>query len=188
MRIISGNYKGKKILLPKDKLTRPLKDLTKESIFNVIKHSKLLDINLENSNILDLFSGVGSFGLECLSRGAANVTFLESYKEVLTVLKKNIDNLKQQGSSNIIEKDIFSENTLKALNDKFDIIFMDPPYKEKKLAYLLNTIIKLKLLKNNGSIIIHRHKKEEDVFPNEFKIIIEKNYGISKIIFGNTSG
>ena len=188
MRIISGNYKGKKILLPKDKLTRPLKDLTKESIFNVIKHSKLLDINLENSNILDLFSGVGSFGLECLSRGAANVTFLESYKEVLTVLKKNIDNLKQQGSSNIIEKDIFSENTLKALNDKFDIIFMDPPYKEKKLADLLNTIIKLKLLKNNGSIIIHRHKKEEDVFPNEFKIIIEKNYGISKIIFGNTSG
>jgi len=188
MRIISGNYKGKKILLPKDKLTRPLKDLTKESIFNVIKHSKLLDINLENSNILDLFSGVGSFGLECLSRGAANVTFLESYKEVLTVLKKNIDNLKQQDSSSIIEKDIFSENTLKALNDKFDIIFMDPPYKEKKLSDLLNTIIKLKLLKNNGSIIIHRHKKEEDVFPNEFKIIIEKNYGISKIIFGNTLG
>ena len=188
MRIISGNFKGKKILQPKDKLTRPLKDLTKESIFNVIKHSKLLDINLENSNILDLFSGVGSFGLECLSRGAANVTFLESYKEVLTVLKKNIDNLKQQDSSSIIEKDIFSENTLKALNDKFDIIFMDPPYKEKKLSDLLNTIIKLKLLKNNGSIIIHRHKKEEDVFPNEFKIIIEKNYGISKIIFGNTSG
>ena len=93
MRIISGNYKGKKILLPKDKLTRPLKDLTKESIFNIIKHSKLLDINVENSNILDLFSGVGSFGLECLSRGAAGVTFLESYKEVLTILKKNIENL-----------------------------------------------------------------------------------------------
>ena len=186
MRIISGHYKGKKILLPKDKLTRPLKDLTKESIFNIIKHSKLLDINLENSNILDLFSGVGSFGLECLSRGAAGVTFLESYKEVLTILKKNIDNLKQQGSSSIIEKDIFAENTLKKINNKFDIIFMDPPYKEKKLVNLLDTIIKLKLLKDNGIIIIHRHKKEEDVFPNEFNIIIKKNYGISKIIFGNT--
>ena len=186
MRIISGNYKGKKILLPKDKLTRPLKDLTKESIFNIIKHSKLLDINLENSNILDLFSGVGSFGLECLSRGAAGVTFLETYKEVLTILKKNIENLKQQGSSSIIEKDIFAENTLKALNNKFDIIFMDPPYKEKKLEDLLDTIIKLKLLKDNGIIIIHRHKKEEDVFPSEFNIIIKKNYGISKIIFGNT--
>ena len=186
MRIISGHYKGKKILLPKDKLTRPLKDLTKESIFNIIKHSKLLDISLENSNILDLFSGVGSFGLECLSRGAASVTFLESYKEVLTILKKNIDNLKQQGSSSIIEKDIFAENTLKKINNKFDIIFMDPPYKEKKLLNLLDTIIKLKLLKDNGIIIIHRHKKEEDIFPNEFNIIIKKNYGISKIIFGNT--
>ena len=185
MRIISGNLKGKKILLPKDKLTRPLKDLTKESIFNIIKHSKLLSINLENSNILDLFSGVGSFGLECLSRGASNVTFLESYKEVLTVLKKNIDNLEQQDSSNIIEKDIFAENTLKTLNSKFDIIFMDPPYKEKKLLDLLAKIIKLKLLKNNGIIIIHRHKKEEDIFPNGFNILIKKNYGVSKIIFGN---
>ena len=85
MRIISGNFKGKKILLPKDKLTRPLRDLTKESIFNILKHSKLLNVELENSNILDLFSGVGSFGLECLSRGAKNVTFLDSYKEVLNI-------------------------------------------------------------------------------------------------------
>jgi 16S rRNA (guanine966-N2)-methyltransferase len=185
MRIISGNFKGKKILLPKDKLTRPLKDLTKESIFNILKHSKLLNIELENSNILDLFSGVGSFGLECLSRGSKNVTFLESYEDVLSVLKKNIDNLNQQNQTKIIEKDIFSENTLKLLNDKFDIIFMDPPYKEKKLSFLLNIITELKLLNTDGIIIIHRHKKEEDYLPKEFNLILEKNYGISKIIFGN---
>ncbi|MDA7452423.1 16S rRNA (guanine(966)-N(2))-methyltransferase RsmD [Candidatus Pelagibacter ubique] len=185
MRIISGNFKGKKILLPKDKLTRPLKDLTKESIFNILKHSKLLNVELENSNILDLFSGVGSFGLECLSRGARNITFLESYAEVLNILKKNIDNLNQQNQTKIIEKDIFSENTLKLLNDKFDIIFMDPPYKEKKLTFLLNAITKLELLNTDGIIIIHRHKKEDDVLPKEFNIILEKNYGISKIIFGN---
>ena len=185
MRIISGDFKGKKILQPKNKLTRPLKDLTKESIFNIIRHSKLLDIELENSNILDLFSGVGSFGLECLSRGAANVTFLENYKEVLTILKQNIENLKQQDYSSVIQKDIFAKNTLEALDNKFEIIFMDPPYKEKKLADLLKTIIKLQLLKDNGIIIIHRHKKEEDEFPNEFEVIMEKKYGISKIIFGN---
>ena len=185
MRIISGNFKGKKILLPKDKLTRPLKDLTKESIFNILKHSKLLNIELESSNILDLFSGVGSFGLECLSRGAKNVTFLESYKEVLSVLKKNINNLNQQNQTKVIEKDIFSENTLKLLNDKFDIIFMDPPYKEKKLSFLLNAITELELLNPSGIIIIHRHKKEKDDLPKEFNLILEKNYGISKIIFGN---
>ena len=136
MRIISGDLKGKKILLPKDKLTRPLKDLTKESIFNIIKHSKLLDIHLDKSNVLDLFSGVGSFGLECLSRGALFVTFLESYKEALTVLRKNIANMSQQSFTRIIEKDIFAENTLKLLNNKFDIIFIDAPYKEKKVLDL----------------------------------------------------
>ena len=185
MRIISGNFKGKKILLPKDKLTRPLKDLTKESIFNILKHSKLLNIELESSNVLDLFSGVGSFGLECLSRGARNVTFLESYADVLNILKKNINNISQQNQTKVIEKDIFSENTLKLLNDKFDIIFMDPPYKEKKLTFLLNAITKLELLNTDGVIIIHRHKKEKENLPKVFNLIVEKNYGISKIIFGN---
>ena len=94
MRIISGNFKGKKILLPKDKLTRPLKDLTKESIFNIIKHSNKLKINLLNSNVLDLFSGVGSFGIECLSRDVKKVVFVENYSGVLPILKKNLKNLK----------------------------------------------------------------------------------------------
>ena len=62
---------------------------------------------------------------------------------------------------------------------------MDPPFKEKKLFDLLNTIIKLKLLKDNGIVIIHRHKKEEDIFPDKFNIIMKKNYGISKIIFAD---
>ena len=63
MRIISGSFKGKKILEPKDNNTRPLKDLTKESIFNIIIHSKRFNVDIKNSKILDLFSGVGSFGL-----------------------------------------------------------------------------------------------------------------------------
>ena len=88
MRIIAGNFKGKKILEPKDKETRPLKDLTKESIFNIINHSNKFSVNLEDSNVLDLFSGVGSFGLECLSRGASHLTFVENYRGVLPVLKK----------------------------------------------------------------------------------------------------
>ena len=77
MRIISGVYKGKKINLPKDKETRPLKDLTKESIFNLISHSNKFDLDLKKSIILDIFSGVGSFGIECLSRGAKFVFFLK---------------------------------------------------------------------------------------------------------------
>ena len=87
MRIISGLYKGKKILLPADKNTRPLKDLTKESIFNLIIHSKFSKIELERSNVLDLFAGSGSFGLECLSRKSNFVTFVENYRSVIKLLK-----------------------------------------------------------------------------------------------------
>ena len=87
MRVISGSFRGKKILEPKDIKTRPLKDLTKESIFNIIYHSNKFNIELKNSNILDLFSGVGSFGIECLSRGVNHVTFVENYKNVLLILK-----------------------------------------------------------------------------------------------------
>ena len=73
MRIISGTFRGKKILEPKDNKTRPLKDLTKESIFNIINHSNKFEINLKIQIFLDLFSGVGSFGIECLSRGVKHV-------------------------------------------------------------------------------------------------------------------
>ncbi len=183
MRIISGNFKGKKILQPKDKLTRPLKDLTKESIFNIINHSNLININLKNSNILDLFSGVGSFGLECLSRGALTVTFFENYINAIKILKLNISSLNSKKKVKIIEKNIFDEGSLDSLNKKFEIIFIDPPFKEKKLNFLLKKIYKLKILEKNGVLIIHRHRKEEDKFPKEYKIIKEKIYGISKLFF-----
>ena len=187
MRIISGSFKGKKILEPKDRSTRPLKDLTKESIFNIILHSNKFNTEVSNSNVLDLFSGVGSFGLECLSRGASFTTFVENYKEVLPVLKKNIFNMSYQNISSIIEKNIFDKLNFNNFDKKFDIIFMDPPYKEKKLLFLMDAITELKLLNTDGVIIIHRHKKEVDEFPGKFHIIMKKNYGISKIIFGSYS-
>ena len=183
MRIISGLYKGKKILEPKDKQTRPLKDLTKESIFNIINHSNKFKINVSNAIVLDLFSGVGSFGLECLSRGVNEVIFVENYLGVLPILKKNLTNLKTIDNYSIIEEDIFSENFLSNLKKSFDIIFLDPPYKMKNISELLNKIRIFKLLNNNGIIILHRHKDEEENLPINFKIVENKKYGISKIMF-----
>ena len=184
MRIISGKYRGKKILQPRDKATRPLKDLTKESIFNIVAHSNKFNVVLEDSNILDLFSGVGSFGLECLSRGSAKSTFVENYKEVLIILKKNISSLNYEKEAIVIEKDILKTLDYKNFKEKFDIIFMDPPYKEKSVNLMLLQILNSKILNNEGVIIIHRQKNEEDSFPKEFRIIEEKTYGISKVIFG----
>ena len=183
MRIISGTFKGKKILIPKDKTTRPLKDLTKESIFNVINHSKKFKINLNNAYILDLFSGVGSFGIECLSRGVQKVIFVENYLGVLPVLTQNLLALKLRDNYEIMNMDIYGDNFMSNLKYKFDIIFLDPPYKDKNFSKILSVIKHFKILKNSGIIILHRHKNEKDIFPNSFKIIEEKKYGISKIIF-----
>ena len=183
MRIISGNFKGKKILQPKDIKTRPLKDLTKESIFNVIKHSNKFSIKFETSQVLDLFAGTGSFGIECISRGVKHVTFVENYKNILTILKKNLTNLKSAKNYLIIEKDIINNFNLNELKKKFDIIFLDPPYKETKLYEIISSITSQRILKQNGIIIIHRHKKQNDILPKSVKILDEKKYGISKILF-----
>ena len=186
MRIISGNFKGKKIYLPKDKNTRPLRDMVKESIFNLIEHSNKIGVDINNANVLDLFSGAGSFGLECISRGVKKVTFVENYMLTLEVLKKNIDLLKAKKICDLIQKDCFKFlSDEKYLKIKFDIIFLDPPYKEKKINSLLNKIKEKKLLKENGIIIIHRHKKDDFQISKEFNILDYRLYGISKIIIGN---
>jgi len=183
MRIISGISKGKKLYEPKDLLTRPLKDLTKESIFNIIVHSNKFKVELKRSNILDLFSGTGSFGLECLSRGAKHITFVENYKKILPILKNNIHKLNFQNNSKIIERDVINDLNFKIFTMKYDIIFLDPPYKDRKLENLLDKIKNYKLLNKNGIIILHRHKNEPDFFSSDFKLIEQKIYGISKIIF-----
>ena len=183
MRIISGEFKGKKILEPKDLNTRPLKDLTKESIFNILNHSNKFKVLINRSIILDIFSGVGSFGIECLSRGADRVIFIENYKQVLLILKKNLSKLKSIENYSVIEKDAYDKKTINSLNYRFDVIFLDPPYKDKNLNTILKNIESERLLNENGIIILHRHKKSNDIFPSNFKVIEEKTYGISKIIF-----
>ena len=186
MRIIGGTFKGKKLFLPIDKNTRPLKDLVKESIFNLINHSTKINFQIENSNVLDLFSGTGSFGIECISRGANNVTFVENYNDALKILKENISILGLDKKSKIIEKNCFNFlDSNNDLNNKYDLIFMDPPYKEKNINNLINTFKEKKTLNNDGIMIIHRHKKDDIKISQHLKILDERNYGISKIILGN---
>ena len=185
MRIISGIFKGKKIFQPKDIKTRPLKDMTKESIFNIIQHSNKFSTQIKNSEILDLFSGTGSFGIECLSRGAKYVTFFENYKEVLPILKKNLQNLNSIQNYSIIENDVLNNLNFKNFNKTFDIIFLDPPYKQNELNKLIEVFSRDRLLSNDGILIIHRHKKQIDLLPKNFRILEKKIYGVSKILFGD---
>ena len=101
----------------------------------------------------------------------------------MPILKKNLHNLKSVKNYEIIEKDIYRNEIFSEFGFKFDIIFLDPPYKDKDLKNLFIKIKKNEILKNNGIIILHRHKKESDYIPLNFKLIEEKIYGISKIAF-----
>ena len=90
MRIIGGKFKGKLIQFLKVGKIRPLKDSVRENIFNILNHSKFVKVKLKNSKILDLYSGVGSFGIECISRGAKKVIFIEHDDKASNILKENL--------------------------------------------------------------------------------------------------
>ena len=182
MRIISGLLKGKKIDFLKSSITRPLRDFVKENIFNILNHSKLISISLKNIKILDLYSGVGSFGVECVSRQIGETTFVERDKIALSILKKNIKKLNIENKTEIFEGNVSSyiEHTKK----KFDIIFFDPPFDENFFINDLKKIKESKITNNNHLVIIHREKSSEDDLDELLSVMLTKSYGRSKILFG----
>ena len=107
MRIISGELKGSILYKTTGNNTRPLKDLVKESIFNLLIHSNKITFQFEKSKILDLYAGTGSFGLECISRKADVVNFVEKEKQALKILQKNIEKLEVKSKSKILS-DVYS--------------------------------------------------------------------------------
>ena len=183
MRIISGKFKGITLYGPEDKKIRPLKDMVRESIFNFLIHSNKISFQLQHANILDLFSGTGSFGLECISREAKKVVFCENYEPALRVLKKNIKSLNEVKNIEINTQDIYEMLDSQNFKNRFNLIFLDPPFKEQKVNELLSLINKSDILEKDGLIILHRNKKSKDTLNMKYDILLEKIYGISKIYF-----
>jgi len=182
MRIISGTLKGKSINFLKNKNTRPLKDSVKESIFNILNHSNLIKTDIQNANILDLYSGVGSFGIESLSRNAKRVTFIEKDINASNILKENLKKLSIFQKSKIFTDKI--ENVLSRLEEKFNIFFFDPPFADENYFLNLELIKNRKIFEENHIVIIHREKRSKENFGNILHIIETKQYGRSKIFFG----
>lgn len=123
MRIISGKFKSRLIDFPKNKLTRPMTDRTKETLFN------MLGGLVFEKNILDLFSGSGSIGLEALSRGARQVTFVDEAPWAAKVIQKNIDTLGLKSQSRLLQMDVLKAIAkLEKEKERFSILFVDPPF------------------------------------------------------------
>jgi len=176
MRVISGKYKGKNLIGFDIDGTRPTMDRVKESLFGIIQEK------VRDSVVLDLFAGSGSLGIEAISNGAYEAYFVDNNIELINIIKKNTSNMNDK--IHIMKSDYKSALELyKNSNIKFDIIFLDPPYKLNLINDCLNKIEEYNLLNEDG-IIICEYETEE-IYNNKLKLIKEKKYGSKKIkIFG----
>lgn len=168
MRVISGKYKGKNLVGFDIDGTRPTMDRVKESLFAMIQNK------INNSVVLDLFAGSGSLGIEALSNGAKSIYLIDNNIELINIMKKNTSGM---DNVNIIKADYKDAlNTFKGI--KFDIIFLDPPYKLNLINDALDRIIKYDLLNTNG-IVVCEYENEE--INTNLELIKFKSYGSKNI-------
>lgn len=168
MRIISGKYKGKKLRGFNIEGTRPTMDRIKESLFGMIQ------THIPNSVVLDLFAGSGALGLEAISNGAKKCYLIDKNIEAIKIIKENSQNIDENLKIMNIDYKKFLKNT----EEKFDIIFLDPPYKENQMDKSLRIIEERNLLKEKGIVIC---EYEIGNPKTNLKLIKEKSYGPKKI-------
>lgn len=179
MRIISGKNRGKKLVTPRGWETRPTSDRVRESIFNIISQ------RIANARVLDMFAGTGALGLEALSRNAKVATFLDNSREACTVIHKNIALLKFEHCTTVIQQDLARTGPLAWTRpEKFDLVFMDPPYRKGLIDAVLENPGFMDLLAGNA-LVVCEHGIQENPGINISKLDItdQRKYGKTQITF-----
>lgn len=179
MRIISGKAKGTKLYTLEGENTRPTLDRVKESIFNILQN------DIEDANVLDLFAGSGAIGLEFLSRGAKKAVLCDKSKEAIEIIKKNIEKTHMESKSEVLNVD-YETCLQKVKNQHFDIIYLDPPYITDYIVKSLTKIIDFGIINNEGIIIIETDDEKrilEGIKNIEVQIVDKRRYGRATIIF-----
>ena len=171
MRVISGKARGTSLYSLEGNHTRPTTDRVKESMFSII------NFYIPDGIVLDLFSGSGALGIEALSRGAKKCYFVENSRQAAEVIKKNID--KTKCSENAVLKVIDYKAFLNSVDEKFDVIFLDPPYNKKMCDEAMKIIYNRDLLKNDGIIISETEFPE--IITTDFKKKKDYKYGNTKL-------
>ncbi|MCQ2547496.1 MAG: 16S rRNA (guanine(966)-N(2))-methyltransferase RsmD [Clostridia bacterium] len=170
MRIIAGDWKGRKIEAPLGRDVRPTSEKVKEAMFSMLMPY------VDGAVVLDLFAGTGGLGLEALSRGADKCYFSDNSRESISLLSRNIANCKGEEYSVVLSGDYL--RNLERINEKLDIIIMDPPYWDGLYETAFNSIYDLDLLKAGG-VIVAEHNKDV-ILPENIKAfhrIKERQYG-----------
>ena len=175
MRITTGLYKGRQILMPEG--IRPTQDKVRKALFDILG-------DIEGVSFLELFAGSGAVGFEAVSRGAKNLTLVELNRECLLVIEKNIEALKVK-ACDICPKE--ADDAIKALHKnkkRFDIIFLDPPYYKDMLKKTLQTLVDYDILAPSGLVIAQHFKK--DNLPDalgDLALFRQAHYGDTQLSF-----
>ncbi len=178
MRVITGKARGTKLIGPEGLETRPTSDRIKESLFNIIGQ------DLYDCSFLDIFSGSGAIGIEALSRGARDASFIDQSKGAYKAIEANINKTKFKAESSVFN--MSADQALGELgnkNKKYDVIFMDPPYTKDIINNTLRLIVKNNLLAQDGYIIVERPRTYQMVLEKELELWKEKNYGMTTMSF-----
>ena len=170
MRIISGKHGGRKLKEFSGNAVRPTSDRAKEALFNILG-------NISDLSFLDLFSGTGSIGIEALSRGATPVTLVDCADDSVKLAKENLKTIGE--SATVVKSDAYA--FLKRTDCSYDIIFLDPPYKENAIS-ALEIIVGNGLLKEGG-LLVYEHSGEGISAPEGLKLKDSRRYGIATFDF-----
>ena len=179
MRIISGKSRGTKLNTLEGIETRPTLDRVKESLFNILQNK------ISESIVLDLFSGSGAIGLEFASRGADKVYLCDKSKDAAKIIRSNIEKTHLEENTIFYNMD-FKDALEKVSREKFDIIYLDPPYKTSFIKEAIKQILKYDCLKKEAQIILETDEEErviEEISNFNLKIIDKRKYGRVHIIF-----
>jgi 16S rRNA (guanine966-N2)-methyltransferase len=155
MRIITGTLKGRRLVTPKGLSLRPTSDRVKESLFNI------LGGEIKDKTILDLFAGTGNLGIEALSRGAKRVTFVEKNREAIRLTQKNLITCQMEDRSEVLVKDVNQAiGLLKGKGERFDLIFMDPPYEKGLIQKTIERLGTERIYHDDSILVIEHHRRE----------------------------
>ncbi len=165
MRIISGELGGRLINVPKSDLIRPTTDRVRETLFNLLNNK----FDFTDLRVLDIYAGSGSLGLECLSRGAKEINFVEKNFVIYNNLQQNIESLKVQNQCKIFKMPAIKFSTLTD-HGKYDLILADPPFFKDDIFQVVKNILANDFLNENASIIIERSIQTRDKDIENFKV------------------
>lgn len=175
MRIITGTAKGTKLITLSGEATRPTAERTKEAVFSIIQ------FDIEGRRVLDLFAGSGQLALEALSRGASDAVMCDASKEAAEIIRKNTEKTRMTDRAKIFCCD-FLKLIPSLSGNKFDLVFLDPPYALKLIPFALDSLIAYKAVKSTA-LIVCESAREEDVFygnaelESKFEIKKRAKYG-----------